>query len=111
MKLHHLRVMNRVKLSLNLDSYYYNKNYKSVYLFGKLINNIIFDNQIVEEKSARIKVVFKTENPIDIIQTINKNLVGQSWFVNLLVDPTTVSKPLNKDGVRISSFVSEEFSQ
>ena len=103
--------MNRVKLTLNLDSYYYNKNYKSVYLFGKLVNNIIFDNQIVEEKSARVKIVYKTESPIEIIQNIQSNFVGPNWIVHFSVDPTTLTKPLNKDGVRISTFVSEEIIQ
>ena len=107
----HFQIMSRVKLTLNLESLYFNKSYKSIYLFGKLINNIIFDNEIIEEKSAKVKIVFKSGNPIEVIDSINKNLTHPNWIVNFSVDPTTLTKPLNKDGHRVSTFISEELIQ
>ena len=111
MKFCQFQRMSRVKLTLNLESLYFNKTYKSIYLFGKLINNIIFDNEIIEEKSAKVKIVFKPGNPIEVIDSINKNFAHPNWIVNFSVDPTTLTKPLNKDGHRVSTFISEELIQ
>lgn len=104
----HSRIMNRVNLSLNLEAYYFNKNFKSIYLFGKLNNNIIFDNQIVEEKQAKVKVIIKSDNPIEYLDIIHKIPSKPNWIIDCSVDPTCVTKPLNKDGHRISTFTSEQ---
>lgn len=103
----HLRNM-KVKLSLNLEAYYFNKNFKSLYLFGKLNNNIIFNNEIVEEKLAKVKVIIKSDNPSEFFEKIHKTPNKPNWIIDFSVDPTCVTKPLNKDGHRISTFVSEE---
>lgn len=100
--------MNRVKLSLNLEAYYYNKNFKSIYLFGKLNNNIIFNNEIVEERLAKVKVIIKSDNPSEYLEIIHKTPNKPNWIIDFSVDPTCVTKPLNKDGHRISTFVSED---
>lgn len=100
--------MNKVKLSLNLEAFYFNKSYKSIYLFGKLNNNIIFNNEIVEERFAKVKVIVKAENPLEFLDSINKLPNKPNWIIDFSVDPTCVTKPLNKDGHRISTFISEE---
>ena len=98
--------MNQVKLELNLESYFYSRAYKSIYFSGKLLNNIIFDNQIVEEKSAKVKVVFKPDNPHSYLKDLHENLSPNkfSFPVQFEVDISSVTKPLNKEGVRISTF-------
>ena len=99
---------NRVKLSLNLEAYYFNKNFKSIYLFGKLNNNIISNNEIVEEKLAKVKVIIKTDNPFQYLDIIHNTPSKPNWIIDFSVDPTCVTKPLNKDGHRVSTFVSED---
>ena len=100
--------MNRVKLSLNLEAYYFNKTFKSIYLFGKLNNTIIFNNEIVEERLAKVKVIIKSDNPSEYLDLIHKTPSKPNWIIDFAVDPTCVTKPLNKDGHRISTFISEE---
>lgn len=102
--------MNKVKLELNLESYFFSRAYKSIYFSGKLLNNIIFDNQIVEEKSAKIKVTLKCDNPHSYLKELHEkfSISKFSWPVQFEVDIDTVTKPLNKDGVRISSFQAVE---
>ena len=98
--------MNKVKLELNLESYFFSRAYKSIYFSGKLLNNIIFDNQIVEEKSAKIKVTLKCDNPHSYLKDLHENfsISKFSWPVHFEVDIDSVTRPLNKDGVRISTF-------
>ena len=99
--------MSTVKLELNIENYFYSKTYKSIYFNGKLLNNIIFNNELKEERSAKVKVVCKSENPHEFLQHIHQSaLTGcvSSWVVNFEVDPENISKPLNKEGVRISTF-------
>ena len=100
--------MNKLKLSLNLESYFFSKNYKSVYFFGKLNNNIIFNNELVEEKSAKIKLILKSDNPSEVLEKLHHSHSGPNWFINFIVDPETVTKPLNKEGHRVTTFISEE---
>ena len=101
--------MSQVTLELNLESYFFSRGYKSIYFSGKLINNIIFDNEIIEEKSARVKVILKSENLHSILQILHQNILAKNcskfvWPVKFQVDITSITKPLNKDGVRISTF-------
>lgn len=108
LKYSHSSIMARVKLSLNLEAYYFNKTFKSIYLFGKLSNNIIFNNEIVEEKNAKVKVIVKSDNPSEVLDIFHKIPNKPNWIIDFSVDPTCVTKPLNKDGHRVSTFVSEE---
>ena len=101
--------MNKLKLSLNLESYFFNKTYKAIYFFGKLNNNIIFDNEIVEEKLAKVKVVLKTDKPSAVLESIHSGIQsGVNWNIEFIVDPTAVSRPLNKEGHRVTTFTSQE---
>ena len=106
-KLFKREMNNTVKLDLNIESYFYSRNYKTIYFTGKLLNNIIFNNELKEERSAKVKVVCKPENANEFLQLIHQSaLTGcvSSWVVSFEVDPENINKPLNKDGVRISTF-------
>ena len=95
-----------MNLELNLESYFFTKAYKSIYFSGKLINNIIFDNKIIEEKSARVKVILKSDTPHDFLQNLHQKFTSSKFVlpIQFQVDISSITKPLNKDGVRITTF-------
>ena len=94
-----------VNLPVTVKSYWISKRIDAVYFDCITLDNLIYDNKLIEERNTRIKITFVSKNREDLLLAFHKPL--SDWRINFEIDPncSTISK--DKDGNKLTSFKSE----
>ena len=64
-----------VKLPVSVRSYWISKRFQSVYFDGVTLDNLIYDNKLIEEKNTRVKITFTSADREKILQDIHQSLL------------------------------------
>ena len=94
--------MSLVKLTVEIKSYWVAKRFGTIYLEGLTKDNLIYNNQLIEEKQTRIKIHFSPENRDKFLSELHGR--NRSWLVVFDVDPLTSSTTRDKDGNKLTVF-------
>ena len=97
--------MSLVKLTVEIKSYWIAKRFNTIYLEALTKDNLIFNNQLIEEKNTRIKVHFSSEDRETFLSELHTR--NKSWLVTFEVDPLTSSTARDKDGNKLTVFKAE----
>ena len=97
--------MSLVKLTVEIKSYWIAKRFNTIYLEALTKDNLIYNNQLVEEKNTRIKVHFSSEDRETFLSELHTR--NKSWLVTFEVDPLTSSTARDKDGNKLTVFKAE----
>ena len=94
--------MSLVKLTVEIKSYWIAKRFGTIYLEGLTKDNLIYNNQLVEEKNTRIKIHFSSEDRDKFLSELHGR--NKSWLVIFDVDPLATSTARDKDGNKLTVF-------
>ena len=94
-----------VKLPVSVRSYWISKRFNSVYFDGVTLDNLIYDNKLIEEKNTRVKITFTSADREKLLQAIHQPSSG--WNIEFEIDPLCGSLSKDKDGNKLTCFKSE----
>ena len=94
-----------VKLTVQIKSYWICQRFSTVYFDGITVDNLIFDNKLLEEKHTRVKISYVTKNREALLLKIHQP--DSSWIVDFVIDPTCSTLSKDKDGNKLTCFKSE----
>ena len=98
--------MSLAKLTVEVKSYWIAKRFNTIYLEGLTKDNLIFNNQLLEEKNTRIKVHFSSQDRSKFLTDLHSQ--NSSWLVTFDIDPLSSSTTKDKDGNKVTVFKSED---
>ena len=94
-----------VKLPVSVRSYWISKRYNTVYFDGVTLDNLIFDNKLVEERNTRVKISFTSTEREKILLALHQP--SSDWNLEFEIDPLCASLSKDKDGNKLTCFKSE----
>ena len=94
-----------VKLPVSVRSYWISKRFQSVYFDGVTLDNLIYDNKLIEEKNTRVKITFTSADREKILQAFHQP--SSDWNIEFEIDPLCSSLSKDKDGNKLTCFKSE----
>ena len=97
--------MSLAKLTVEVKSYWIARRFNTIYLEGLTKDNLIFNNQLIEEKNTRIKIQFSSQDRSKFLTDLHSP--NSSWIVIFDIDPLSSSIARDKDGNKLTVFKSE----
>ena len=97
--------MSLVKLTIEVKSYWIARRFNTIYLEGLTKDNLIFNNQLIEEKNTRIKIHLTSQDRSKFL--IDLHSQNTSWLVTFEIDPLSSFTARDKDGNKVTVFKSE----
>ena len=94
-----------VKLPVSVRSYWISKRYNTVYFDGVTLDNLIFDNKLLEERNTRVKISFTSSERETILVALHQS--PSDWNLEFEIDPLSASLSKDKDGNKLTCFKSE----
>ena len=94
-----------VKLPVSVRSYWISKRYNTVYFDGVTLDNLIFDNKLVEERNTRVKISFNSTEREKTLIALHQS--SGDWKLEFEIDPLCASVAKDKDGNKLTCFKSE----
>ena len=94
--------MSLAKLTVEVKSYWIAKRFNTIYLEGLTKDNLIFNNQLIEEKNTRIKVHFSSEDREKFLSDLH--VKNSSWVVVFNIDPLSSTVTKDRDGNKVTVY-------
>ena len=97
--------MTLVKLLIEIKSYWISKQYNTVYFDGLTKDNLIFDNQLIEEKNTRVKIHYTSSLRENLLSTLHQ--ANSAWIIEIEIDPLNILSTKDKAGNKLPLFKTE----
>ena len=94
-----------INLAVSIKSYWVAKRFNTVYFDCFTLDNLIFDNKLIEEKNTRVKINFNSDKRNEILANLHND--NNDWKLSFEIDPTCATIAKDNNGNKITSFKSQ----